>query len=199
MTDYRTATSIGERIQAARKDRGMRTAADLAAAIPDGVVKESTIQNVEAGRKAELTVSQLLNLALALRVPPIYLLAPVGTPDATLDLANLSSDFKSMTVVEFDAWLSGTTSGAYRATSTDEHQDRNHLQAIRELNAAVTERTRLERVRQLEREVASSANSKNADDSPSLQDAQLTETNRRINDLRSYLKSAGLAVDEWIL
>jgi hypothetical protein len=169
----------------------MRTAADLAAAIPGGVVKESTIQNVEAGRKAELTISQLLNIALALRLPPGYLLAPMGNPHGRLDLPNLSDDFMSMTVAEFDAWISGDAMGAYRVTSTDEHRDRNLLQAMRELETQQREQIRLRRAQQVEIELSPV---KSDNGSARLRDEnrmRIAEADRRVAELSAYLRSAG--------
>lgn len=194
MTDFRTATSIGERIQAARKDRGMRTAADLAAAIPGGMVKESTIQNVEAGRKLELTVSQLLNIALALRLPPAFLLAPIGNPDGALDLPHLSQDFSTMVVAEFEGWFSGNTNGAYFITSAAEHRDRNQLQALREFKAELRERTRLIQSLDLEKEMSSTVGGSPDGALESETVARLRETDRRLKKLSEYLESAGLDV-----
>jgi transcriptional regulator with XRE-family HTH domain len=193
VTDYRTAKTIGERIQAARKDRGLRTAADLAAAVPGGVVKESTIQNVEAGRKAELTVSQLLNISIALDLPPAYLLAPLGRPLDSLDLANLSDDFARMTVIEFDAWLSGNTRGAYRVTSAAEHRDRNLIHALRELQSQLRERWRLAHEIELEAELTP-----HGQESPSADTRRrLDDASRRISELSEYLRSSGLDPQSW--
>jgi hypothetical protein len=169
----------------------MRTAADLAAAIPGGVVKESTIQNVEAGRKAELTVSQLLNIALALRLPPVFLLAPMGNPHAQLDLANLSDGFESMSAIEFDAWLSGQLLGAYRVIDADEHRDRVLLDALRELDTQSREKSRLERTIELEKELLSDART---DDLRALRGEtkrRYDETIVRVAELSAFLKSAG--------
>jgi transcriptional regulator with XRE-family HTH domain len=193
VTDFRTATSIGERIQGARKDRGMRTPADLAAAIPGGVVKVSTIQNVEAGRKAELTVSQLLNIAFALRLPPVYLLAPLGKPHDRLDLTNLSEDLTQMTVIEFDAWLSGNTLGAYRVTSAAEHRDRNLIHAMRDLEFQNRERTRLGREFELEAELASDGHQGRSQETQ----RGIEDASRRIRELLEYLNSAGLDPESW--
>ena len=177
----------------------MRTAADLAAAIPGGVVKESTIQNVEAGRKAELTVSQLLNIAFALRLPPAYLLAPLGNPDGKIDLAYLSDDLENMKVVEFENWLSGNVNGAYSVSSAAEHRDRNQLQALRELEVELRERKRLSQTFDLERGLAAKENF--VEDSAALEgetEARLEETNRRLSRLVDYLESAGWNLSRWI-
>lgn len=131
MTEWATQGSIGARIQAARKARGLRTARDLAALITGSTVSESVIENIESGRKVNLDVSQLLSIAMALRVPPTFLLAPIGAPDAPLDLPNLSNEFAGMTSSQFDAWLSNLTDGNYRPATNDEMNARNELDALR--------------------------------------------------------------------
>ena len=78
------------RIRAARRARGRRTARELADTIVGGNLTEAIIENIEAGRKVALGVNQLLNIAMALRVPPGYMLAPLSEPDRPLDLPNLS-------------------------------------------------------------------------------------------------------------
>lgn len=131
MTAWATETSIGARIQAARKARGIRTTRELAALITGSTVSESVIENIESGRKVSLDVSQLLSIAMALKVPPTYLLAPIGDPDAPLDLPNLSDAFDGMTASQFDAWLSNLTHGSYRANTNDEINARSELEALR--------------------------------------------------------------------
>jgi transcriptional regulator with XRE-family HTH domain len=175
----------------------MRTAAELAAAIPGGVVKESTIQNVEAGRKAELTVSQLLNIALALRLPPAYLLAPIGTPLGSLDLANLSEEFNTMTVIEFEAWLSGNQLGAYTVTSASEHRDRNQLLAMRELDSLLRERIRLRRTIRLENELQTAHADHEISSLRTESQARLEGTDRRVGELANFLESAGWDMTRW--
>ena len=60
--------SIGKRIADYRKFGKIGTAADLAARIPNPKVTASVIQNIESGRKADLSVSQLLDIAMGLGV-----------------------------------------------------------------------------------------------------------------------------------
>jgi transcriptional regulator with XRE-family HTH domain len=171
MTDFRTAGSIGERIQAARKTRGL-SARELAEAI-GGVPTQSTIENIELGRKAAVDVVQLLNIAMALRVPLSYLLAPMGLPDSGLDLPGLSIEFASMTSSEFDAWLSSVPDGARLPTSIDE---RNAVSELR-LEAAL----RLQRV-----------DSVVGDDGHQRPlETRLAEARREAERLASFLHSAG--------
>lgn len=144
MAEFSTAHTIGTRIRLARRERGYRTTAELAAAIPDGNVTESILENIESGRKADISVSQLLNIARGLNVPVSMLLAPVGRPDAELDLANLSADFSGMTAAEFDSWLSATSASFYRPRHASERADIAILNSVRELGTLRRELDRLQ-------------------------------------------------------
>lgn len=194
MTDFLAQSGIGNRIQAIRKEHGIRSAKDLADAIPSENVTEAIVQNIEAGRKQDLSVSQLLNIAKALNVTPIFLLTPIGRPTAGLDIANLSSSFDGMTVVEFDAWISGEAQGAYLWTTAAERSERAQLQAMRDLYQMTRERKRLAANLEVERSLDAST-----DDPPEPRpwdetEDRLAETNRRIAQLSSYLSSAGWEV-----
>lgn len=144
MADFRSETSIGTRIRLARRERGYRTTAELANAIPGGNVTEAILENIESGRKADISVSQLLNIARGLNVPVSMLLAPIGTPGAELDLPNLSDDFTGMTAAEFDSWLSATSASAYRPRLASERADIEILTSLRELGTLRREIDRLQ-------------------------------------------------------
>jgi hypothetical protein len=77
--------------------------------------------------KDDLLVSQLLTIAQAFRVTPIFLLAPIATSSVRLDIANLSSSFDDMTVVQFDAWISGEPNGAYDWNTLADRAERTQL------------------------------------------------------------------------
>ena len=96
--------SIGRRVASYRKLMGFDTAKQLAEAIPNDKMTASVIQNIESGRKADLSVSQLLDISKGLGVSPLVLLAPIGRPFSKIDLPNVSDDVASMTVHEFDEW-----------------------------------------------------------------------------------------------
>jgi transcriptional regulator with XRE-family HTH domain len=110
--------SIGKRIADYRKFRKIGTAADLAARIPNPKVTASVIQNIESGRKADLSVSQLLDIAMGLGVSPLVLLVPVGSPFQEVDLPGVGDDVSSLTVREFDEWL--TIPAVTKAVETPE-------------------------------------------------------------------------------
>ncbi len=141
--NFLAPAEIGDRIQAIRKQHAIRSAIALADLIPGDNVTESIVQTIEAGGKDDLLVSQLLNIAKALHVSPIFLLAPIATPWAWLDIANLSSSFDDMTVVQFDAWILSELDGAYHWATNDEHSERAQRLATPELHTQLRERSRL--------------------------------------------------------
>ena len=189
MTDFRSESSLGARIRAARRARGLRTARELADAIVGGNLSEAIIENIEAGRKVVLDVSQLLNIAMALHVPLSYLLAPLGDPERPLDLPNLSDAFAGMTAIEFDAWLASTPDGRYQPESLDERNATSELQALREWSSLTRETSRLHTMLELERATSGSAGT----DSPLFKstESRLADASREATRLAAYLKSAG--------
>ena len=189
MGDFRSEQTLGARIQAARKARGFRTTRELAGAIDGGNVSESIIENIEAGRKVVLDVSQLLNIAMALRVPLSYLLAPLGEPDRPLDLPNLSEAFAGMTAIEFDAWLASAPDSRYQPESLEERNATSELHALREWSSLTRETSRLQTMLELERATTGTAGT----ESSLLRstEARLADARREADRLAAYLKSAG--------
>ncbi len=190
MTGFRNADSVGARIQALRKLRGLRTSRDLADAIDSPNLTESVIENIEAGRKTDLPISQLLNIAYALQVPPSYLLVPLESSAERLDLPNLSDQLARMTPLEFDAWLSGASSSSFRSPTAAEYASRTELEALRELNALRLELHRLHTVISLESEIPATTTKTGADEWAPL-GARQEEIAARVAFLQSYLRSAG--------
>lgn len=185
MVDYRTEPTIGARIKAARRDRGYRTTRDLANAMTGSKITGPILDNIESGRKADLALSQLLNIAAALEIAPSYLLAPLGTPTAPVDLPNLSDAFTEMTVAEFDSWVGAVPYSSYRAATSAERIDLENLTTLRNLATLKRELARLDIVRTV-----------SADD-PDLANT-LPDTDRRakrveteITAVEKYLASAG--------
>lgn len=192
MVDFRTEGSLGSRIQAARKMRGMRSTKDLAGVIKGGNVTESILENIESGRKVTLDVSQLLNIAMALRVPLSYLLVPLGHPDDVIDFPNLSDAFSGMTALEFDGWLTGTSEGVYAPATIEERNAVAELQALRAWAAQKTEVRRLEVVLELERE-----SSVGSDATPYGRSTpeRLSDARKEANRLSDFLTAAGWDLD----
>lgn len=152
-----------------------------------GVPTQSTIENIELGRKAAVDVVQLLNIAMALRVPLSYLLAPMGLPDNGLDLPGLSGEFASMTSSEFDAWLSSVPDGARLPSSLDERNAVSELQALRAWKAKVSEIARLEATLQLQRD--GGVGGEDGHQRPI--ESRLVDARREAERLASFLHSAG--------
>lgn len=191
MTDWASEASIGARIQSARKARGFRTSRELAEAIVGSTVTESIIENIESGRKVNLDVSQLLSIAMALEVPPTYLLAPIGSPDAAVDLPNLSDAFTGMTAGQFDSWLSGNTEGEYRPVSHHERNARYELQAVRRWMALHSEIERLELL-----DIEEGDPDRVERGYPRTASARHAAAELELADLRTYLTSAGWRLSE---
>lgn len=139
---------FGRRLAAWRRHRGFRTAASLAERIADhgGAVSESVIQNIEAGRKTDPTISQLAALSIALGVPPVALLAPLGDP---LVLVTVPGTDMSMPAFEFDAWWSVGERAIDTLLPNVAVDDRETLRLVRE---AVSARAELNAWRQRHRD-----------------------------------------------
>jgi transcriptional regulator with XRE-family HTH domain len=193
MADFRTATSVGARIAALRKARGFASTKALAEAIPGDSVTESILQNIEANRKNDLAVAQLLNIAAALRVSPLFILAPLGSPHEHLDLPNITPAVAAMSVAEFDAWVSGLTDGGYRPVTADESSERSQLEALRELLAERRALHRFETIIELEKELPAIVDGTPASEWDNTEQ-RIEETKRRISQLEIYLGSAGWGV-----
>jgi transcriptional regulator with XRE-family HTH domain len=191
MADYRTAPTVGARIAAARKARGFKSTKDLADAIPGDSITGSILQNIEAGRKNDLAVAQLLNIAWALGVSPTWILAPIGSPAEHIDLPNIIPEIRDLTVAEFDAWLSGNIDSVYMPETSDEHNDRIQLAALREL---LKERRELQRLTALAPSYGEVFQGSSGDEAKIfLYDLELRAegSKLRIAQLRRYLASAG--------
>lgn len=190
MTDYRAQQSLGERIKFLRKARGIKSTNDLAD-LTRGAVSAWTLQNLESGRKPDINISALLNLAMALKVAPTFLLAPMSKPNARLDIPNLVDEFADMSVAEFDAWFAGLTEGAITTSGADRNE-RQELQTLRELSALVRERRRLEKMISLEGDFVSEGSSLTENTV-----RRLAEAERHIQELSAFLTSAGWDLGDW--
>ncbi|HEX4402505.1 MAG TPA: hypothetical protein VHZ98_14380 [Galbitalea sp.] len=194
MADFRTAATVGARIAALRKARGFASTKVLAEAIPGDSVTESILQNIEANRKNDLAVAQLLNIAAALRVSPLFILAPLGSPHEHLDLPNITPDLAAMSVAEFDAWVSGLTDGGYRPVTADELSERSQLEALRELLAERRALRRFQTIIDLEKELPATADGATTAEWDNTE-LRIEEAKRRISQLEIYLGSAGWSID----
>jgi transcriptional regulator with XRE-family HTH domain len=101
--------SLGKRIAYYRKHFKIGSTADLAAKIGHPPLTAAVIQNIESGRKTDIAVSQLLNIAFGLGISPTLLLTRLDDPFGDLDLPNLSENLRKMTPSQLDAWLSAAS------------------------------------------------------------------------------------------
>ncbi|PXA71874.1 helix-turn-helix domain-containing protein [Cryobacterium arcticum] len=100
--------TVGKRIAYYRKELNLGSTADLAAAIGHPPITAAVLQNIESGRKADISISQLLNIAAALGISPLMLLTRADRPFESLDIPNLSDELKDVPAWQFDAWVSAT-------------------------------------------------------------------------------------------
>jgi transcriptional regulator with XRE-family HTH domain len=100
------ARTIGERVRELRIRRGYRSARELAEAIPNNRLTAKVINNIEIGRKLDLTVVELLELSRVLDVAPQQLLADYRQPYEPVAIPGVSDELSKMTVMEFFEWLS---------------------------------------------------------------------------------------------
>jgi transcriptional regulator with XRE-family HTH domain len=82
MTPSERTRDIGRRVAAYRKMLGFRSSRDLADAIPSRRITASVLQNIESGRKADVAVSQLVEIADALGISFSALLEGPTRPEA---------------------------------------------------------------------------------------------------------------------
>jgi transcriptional regulator with XRE-family HTH domain len=197
VADYRTERTLGARIQAARRNRGIKSTRELADLIGNESVSVNILQNIESGRMTNLSAAQLLNIAYALKVAPSFVLAPMGDREGASDLPGLSPGLASMPPNEFDAWLAGTDAGAYRPVNARELAERNELAAFRDLDGLLRERQRLRVLRR-----ADTPEAHNSDD-PTEPDwnrveQRLSAIESQIAQTQQYLDGAGWATDQWM-
>lgn len=96
-------TPIGERVARYRKLRGFSTPLKLAEAIPSSKITRSTIVNIEAGRKNDPSIADLMLIASGLRVPLMSLIIDIDEPFAQMAVDGLAEPYASMSVAEYIA------------------------------------------------------------------------------------------------
>ena len=94
-------TALGERLAAVRKAKGFKSAQALADAIPAPSVTKATIVNIEAGRKSDPSILELMQIASALDVPPMSLVLDIENPFASMSGMGLAEPANSQMVVEY--------------------------------------------------------------------------------------------------
>ena len=102
--DYK-ADGIGHRIARYRRFSGYATAADLARAIGNPRITAATIANIESGRRADVSVLQLIEIASTLGISPTLLLTDVFSPLGSPDIRGLNQDVARLDNAEMARWL----------------------------------------------------------------------------------------------
>ncbi|GAA2125132.1 hypothetical protein GCM10009825_01190 [Arthrobacter humicola] len=120
-----TVMGMGRRIAAYRKSEGM-TAQDLA---EDAGMSRSVIANIENGRRDDITVSELLAISRALRVPPVAILFDVNRPMAPVPAPGNEGDIsfrpRAIDIVDWVAGLDGPSQWSHERLVMEEELARN--------------------------------------------------------------------------
>lgn len=132
------APNLGKRLAAYRKYLGVSSAKELADLTGNPRITESVVQNIESGRKKDVSVAQLLDLARALRISPIFLLAPIGRPFDLVDVPGVSENVSLMSVHGFESWLT-VSEEVVPGESPQQANLRFIYRGVRRLVAAVDE------------------------------------------------------------
>lgn len=83
----------------------MRSTRELAERIGNPAVSHSVIRNIESGRKADLSIVHLLEIAMALEVTPLVLILDFARPYGPVGIPGLGPAFAGWTALEFDRWV----------------------------------------------------------------------------------------------
>lgn len=97
---------VGRRIAVFRRLCGFSTAADLAAALRDTRITAATLANIESGRRADISVAQLIEISRTLQISPMMLLVDVFNPSDVPDIRGLSPDSSRLTNQDLLDWFS---------------------------------------------------------------------------------------------
>ncbi|MFS8083260.1 MAG: hypothetical protein ACMG51_07400 [Ginsengibacter sp.] len=154
--------------------------------MPGTGISAAVLENIESGRRSNLDVSQLLNIAHTLKVPVTALLAPIHRPGDLIDLPNLTEELAAMTAGEFDVWVAGITTADHIARTSAERDDLTQINALRELQTTRRELDRLHVVAKHSEDLPDRLRQLDAD--------QIDAAQTRINKLRDYLNSSGWEV-----
>lgn len=96
---------IGRRIAKYRRFCGFSTASDLAEAIQNPRITPATIANIESGRRADVSVMQLLEIAGALGISPTLLMSDVFRPGGSPEIRGVTKGVASVSNYKLQGWL----------------------------------------------------------------------------------------------
>lgn len=114
---------IGARIRRLRRAAGFTSRDDLANAIGNPAVTAAVIKNIEAGRKADMSVVHLFEIAYALGVSPVVLLLDFSHPNQEASIAGLGPNFSGATNNDLDDWLTEPAAYAPLAFGADDYRE----------------------------------------------------------------------------
>ena len=118
--------AIGKRVAAYRRMNGW-TMEELAGRMR-GAIGKGVIANIETGRKSDVSVKQLVELARALQISPAALMVDLDDLYADIDLQAERNDFTGLT---FLMWLLGLPL-SHSDSAVDPLPSRSHAEAILE-------------------------------------------------------------------
>jgi transcriptional regulator with XRE-family HTH domain len=134
--------TFGARVRRLRRAAGYTSREELAEAIQNPSVSSAVIKNIEAGRKADISVVHLFEIAFALHVSPLVLLIDFSEPYQPARVAGLGPNFDGVTNIELDEWFTEPASYAPLAFSSDDYRERlpevHQMFASREHRIAAT-------------------------------------------------------------
>jgi len=114
---------IGARIRRLRRAAGFKSREDLANAIGSPSVTAAVIKNIEAGRKADMSVVHLLEIAYAIGVSPLVLLLDFSHPNQKASIAGLGANFTGATNNNIDDWITEPAAYAPLAFGTGDYRE----------------------------------------------------------------------------
>jgi hypothetical protein len=114
---------------------------------------------------------------------------------ASVGLLNITPAVAEMSVAELDAWVSGLTNGGSRPSTADEYSERTQLEALRELLAERRALHRLQIIIDVEKELPPALEGAPATEWDNTE-LRIEEAKRRIQQLETYLGSAGWGVEQ---
>ena len=158
-----------------------------------GAVSRATIANVEADRKKDLTVRELLALSWALGVPPVALALPVSSPAETYQLFESdevgAEPGAGVSVAELALWFTSPADFSVKGI----HRD---VAPITQAGTVTRERLRVvgELVVEQERAAHLSERLRSGDESKDWEQL-LAETRRDLEALSARARGLGISVD----
>lgn len=136
---------IGARIRRLRRAAGFKSREDLADAIGSPSVTAAVIKNIEAGRKADMSVVHLLEIAYAIGVSPLVLLLDFSHPNQKASIAGLGANFTGATNNDIDDWI--TEPAAYVPLAFKKSSYREILPEMQQMYVAREYRMAMKTVR----------------------------------------------------